>query len=42
MRENVKAAGIRLEDGLMRRIDEALGDVVVRDPARTASPPSRP
>ena len=28
--------------GLMKRIDEALGDVIVRDPARTASPPSRP
>ena len=24
------------------RIDEALGDAVVRDPSRTASPPSRP
>jgi hypothetical protein len=26
----------------MSRIDEALGDVVIRDPARTASPASRP
>ena len=40
--ENVKAAGVRLEPELMSRIDEALGDVVERDPARTASPPSRP
>jgi aryl-alcohol dehydrogenase-like predicted oxidoreductase len=42
VRENVKAAGVRLDAGLMRRIDEALGDAVVRDPSRTASPPSRP
>ena len=40
--ENVKASGVLLEPELMRRIDEALGDVVERDPARTASPPSRP
>jgi aryl-alcohol dehydrogenase-like predicted oxidoreductase len=42
VRDNVKAAGVRLDPGLMKRIDEALGDAVVRDPARTASPPSRP
>src|SRR5712691_451840 len=42
VRENVKAAGVRLDAGLMSRIDEALGDVVIRDPARTASPESRP
>jgi voltage-dependent potassium channel beta subunit len=42
VRENVKAAGVQLDAGLMSRIDEALGDVVMRDPARTASPPSRP
>jgi aryl-alcohol dehydrogenase-like predicted oxidoreductase len=42
VRENVKAAGVRLEPGLMSRIDEALGQVIVRDPARTVSPPSRP
>jgi aryl-alcohol dehydrogenase-like predicted oxidoreductase len=40
--ENVKAAGVTLDDGLMSRIDEALGDAVIRDPSRTASPPSRP
>ena len=34
--DNVKAAGVRLDDDTLRRIDEALGDVVVRDPARTA------
>jgi aryl-alcohol dehydrogenase-like predicted oxidoreductase len=42
LRENVKAAGVRLDAGLLRRIDDVLGDVVERDPARTASPPSRP
>ena len=40
--ENVKASGVRLEPDLMRRIDETLGDVVDRDPARTVSPPARP
>ena len=34
--ENVKAAGVKLDADLMTRIDEALGDVVVRDPAKTA------
>jgi len=42
VRENVKAAGVQLDAGLMRRIDEALGGAVVRDPDRTASPKSRP
>ncbi len=42
VRDNVKAAGVRLESDLMKQIDEALGDVVIRDPARTASPASRP
>jgi aryl-alcohol dehydrogenase-like predicted oxidoreductase len=42
VRENVKAAGVRLDPHLMDRIDEALGQVIMRDPARTASPPSRP
>jgi aryl-alcohol dehydrogenase-like predicted oxidoreductase len=42
VRENVKAAGVRLDARLMSRIDEALGDVIERDPARTASPRVRP
>jgi aryl-alcohol dehydrogenase-like predicted oxidoreductase len=42
VRENVKAAGVQLDAGLMRRIDEALGDAVIRDPDQTASPKSRP
>ena len=38
VRENVKASGVRLDAALMSRIDEALGDVVVRDQALTESP----
>src|SRR5690242_10318972 len=34
--ENVKAAGVKLEPELMARIDDALGDVVERDPNKTA------
>ena len=42
--ENVKASGVRIPDELMARIDAVLGDVVERDPARTAasSPTERP
>jgi aryl-alcohol dehydrogenase-like predicted oxidoreductase len=42
--ENVKASGVQIPDEVMKRIDEALGDVVVRDPAKTAenSPARRP
>ncbi len=42
--ENVKAAGVRLPDDALRRIDEVLGDVVVRDPSMTAknAPQKRP
>jgi voltage-dependent potassium channel beta subunit len=41
VRENVKAAGVRLDDALLAKIDEILGSVIVRDPALTASPRSR-
>jgi aryl-alcohol dehydrogenase-like predicted oxidoreductase len=34
--ENVKAAGVRIPDDALRRIDEVLGDIVVTDPAKTA------
>jgi aryl-alcohol dehydrogenase-like predicted oxidoreductase len=34
--ENVKAAGVKVPDELMKRIDDALGDIVVRDGAKTA------
>lgn len=39
--DNVQAAGVVLEDSLMKRIDEVLGDRVQRDPAMTKSPPRR-
>jgi len=38
VRDNVRAAGVVLEADLMTAIDEAVGDVVTRDPARTRSP----
>jgi aryl-alcohol dehydrogenase-like predicted oxidoreductase len=42
VRDNVKAAGVKLDTTILSRVDEALGDIVVRDPANTASPPRRP
>ncbi|HET6875969.1 MAG TPA: aldo/keto reductase family protein [Jatrophihabitans sp.] len=40
--ENVKAAGVKIPDDAMKAIDEALGDVVTRDPAIVAeSTPKR-
>lgn len=40
--DNVKASGVTLDEDTMREIDEALGEVVVRDPAFTRSPQDRP
>jgi aryl-alcohol dehydrogenase-like predicted oxidoreductase len=42
--ENVKASGVDLTPDVLKAIDEALGDVVVRDPALTAksTPRRRP
>jgi len=44
VQENVKASGVQLEPDVLKRIDEALGDVVNRDPAATeqSSPKRRP
>jgi aryl-alcohol dehydrogenase-like predicted oxidoreductase len=42
LRENVRASGIRLDEAVMRRIDDVLGPVILADPAGTASPPARP
>ena len=39
--ENVKASGIEIPAELMARIDEALGDIVERDPSKTRAPESR-
>ena len=38
----MKASGVRLDDEVMRKIDDVLGPVIERDPARTVSPPARP
>ncbi len=40
--DNVKASGVRLDADTMAAIDEALGDVVTRDPSFTRSPQERP
>jgi len=42
VRENAKASGVVLDQAVLRRIDEALGPAIVRDPERTSSPPRRP
>ncbi|WP_043638309.1 aldo/keto reductase family protein [Nonomuraea candida] len=42
VRDNVKAAGVKLEADVLKRIDDVLGDVVERDPAKTVSPATRP
>jgi aryl-alcohol dehydrogenase-like predicted oxidoreductase len=42
VKDNAKAAGVKLEDAIMQKIDAALGDVVERDPKKTVSPPKRP
>jgi len=40
--DNVNAAGVTLEDALLKRIDEVLDPVVERDPGKTQSPNPRP
>ncbi|TYK48010.1 aldo/keto reductase family protein [Actinomadura decatromicini] len=40
--DNVKAAGVKLDEDVLKRIDDVLGEVVIRDPAKTGSPPRRP
>ena len=42
VRDNAGAAGVRLDEGLLRRIDDIMGPEIITDPANTASPPSRP
>jgi aryl-alcohol dehydrogenase-like predicted oxidoreductase len=39
--ENATAAGVVLEDDLMKAIDDVLDGLVERDPAKTVSPPTR-
>ncbi len=40
--DNVKAAGVKLEEDVMKKIDDVLGPVVIRDPSLTRSPSKRP
>jgi aryl-alcohol dehydrogenase-like predicted oxidoreductase len=40
--DNAAAAGVRLDDDVLKRIDDVLGDVVQRDPGLTRSPAERP
>jgi aryl-alcohol dehydrogenase-like predicted oxidoreductase len=40
--DNARASGVRLEPDVLKSIDEALGDIVERDPAKTQSPAARP
>ncbi|MGA5300840.1 aldo/keto reductase family protein [Nucisporomicrobium flavum] len=40
--DNAKASGVRLEADLMAAIDDVLGDLPERDPAKTVSPERRP
>jgi aryl-alcohol dehydrogenase-like predicted oxidoreductase len=42
VRDNVRASGVKLDAGLLERVDEVLGDKIVRDPALTVSPAQRP
>jgi voltage-dependent potassium channel beta subunit len=44
VQENVKAAGVQLSPEVLGRIDEALGDIVEKDPAKTTetAPQQRP
>ncbi len=42
VRDNAKAAGVRLDGAVMERIDDVLGDLVERDPKKTVSPAKRP
>jgi aryl-alcohol dehydrogenase-like predicted oxidoreductase len=42
VKENVKAAGVKLDSSVMTAIDNALGSLPERDPKLTTSPQSRP
>ncbi|WP_010532904.1 aldo/keto reductase family protein [Brachybacterium squillarum] len=41
VRENVRAAGVRLEPEVLARVDEVLGDLPETDPGKTRSPAHR-
>ncbi|MBG0829324.1 aldo/keto reductase family protein [Planomonospora sp. ID67723] len=42
VRDNVRAAGVKLDAEVLKKIDAVLDPIVERDPARTVSPAKRP
>jgi aryl-alcohol dehydrogenase-like predicted oxidoreductase len=42
VRDNVRAAGVRLDPEVLKRIDDILEPFIERDPAKTTSPAQRP
>ena len=42
VRDNAAAAGVRLDNDLLKKVDDVLDGVVVSDPAKTQSPAQRP
>ncbi len=40
--DNVKASGVKLDSDLLKAIDEVVGGIAERDPAKTVSPANRP
>ncbi|MFD8528869.1 aldo/keto reductase family protein [Streptosporangium canum] len=42
VRDNVKASGVKLDAEVLKKVDDVLGPVVERDPAKTVSPEKRP
>jgi aryl-alcohol dehydrogenase-like predicted oxidoreductase len=42
VRDNAAAAGKKLDDDLLKKIDEVLAGVITTDPAKTVSPAQRP
>jgi aryl-alcohol dehydrogenase-like predicted oxidoreductase len=42
VKENVKASGVKLDDEVLKQIDEVLGAFIRTDPALTVSPEKRP
>jgi aryl-alcohol dehydrogenase-like predicted oxidoreductase len=38
IKDNASASGVKLEPAVLERIDEVLGDLIERDPTKTAKP----
>ena len=41
IKENVKASGVKLDAAIMKKIDDVLGSIPEKDPAKTVSPNPR-